>query len=506
MKYGKNLGILAFFIATIVLLSTSLFITPLSVNDADPSTYVIVPILMLPLFVLFTHRTDPGPKVGRKDILIGSAMFAAFILLTLFLRAFFSFYFVGFRVDLLVLPLAIAALAVLLFGAENLPKFKGVLLYSAFSSPPILLFIMESYSAFTTLNTLIVYGLLKPLISGVQYVAPIAISANGYYIGIGQTCVSIGTFMALALFLIPIAYFYDGKNSRKVAWVASGVALLFLLNLLRMTFVSYEWLVKGPSDIVALIHMYAGSVLFCAVVIAMMLAAGRYGLTAGEKAKGRRKRNLGAGLGPQAVTMALAFSFLYAYVTLGYAGAINVPSLTLSNQVPFNFTNAEIEHSVTSLLNDGNFSYFTMTSQDGTYGFMDLTNGTVNASEPIILIMARPDSRISGAIENGSTVVSRFGFLNKEGVDEDVSYVVSNGTGFYLYHTSMPFVLKGMSSSVAMVYLIIPSAVLRNEACAVDPTGLYDTALNAFNAESYNRTAWADSVNALCVSERIVWS
>src|SRR5271157_1589082 len=216
MRYDGKLGIAVFLIAAVVLLSTSLFITPLSVSDTDPSTYVIVPTLMLPLFVLFSAKAGADPCVGRRDILIGSAMFAAFILITSFLRFFLSFFFVSFRVDLLLLPLALASLAVLLFGTENLGKFRGVILYALFASPPVLFFILKSYNAFTSLNTVIVYGLLRPFVSGVRYVAPMTISANGYYIGIGQACVSIGIFIALALFLVPIAYLYDGKDSKKV--------------------------------------------------------------------------------------------------------------------------------------------------------------------------------------------------------------------------------------------------------------------------------------------------
>ncbi len=248
MRYDGKLGILVFLIATVVLLSTSLFITPLAVSDADPSTYVIVPMLMLPLFVLFSLKAGADPDVGRRDVAIGSAMFAAFILLTLFLRFYFSFLFLSFRMDLLVLPLALAALAVLLFGTRNLGKFRGVILYALFASPPVLFLLLESYNAFTSINSVIVYGLLRPFVAGVKYVAPITISANGYNIGIGQACVSIGIFIALALFLVPVAYLYDGKDSKKAAWVASGVALLFAFNIFRMLFVSYEWLAYGPSE------------------------------------------------------------------------------------------------------------------------------------------------------------------------------------------------------------------------------------------------------------------
>lgn len=508
MRYDGKLGILVFLIATVVLLSTSLFITPLAVSDADPSTYVIVPMLMLPLFVLFSLKAGADPDVGRRDVAIGSAMFAAFILLTLFLRLYFSFLFLSFRMDLLVLPLALAALAVLLFGTRNIRKFRGVILYALFASPPVLFLLLESYNAFTSINSVIVYGLLRPFVAGVKYVAPITISANGYNIGIGQACVSIGIFIALALFLVPVAYLYDGKDSKKAVWVASGVALLFAFNIFRMLFVSYEWLAYGPSDIIALVHATAGVFLFYAAIIVMVLAAGAYGLSLGAKAEPRRKRKQkgGAGPWPTAVVLALAFALVYAGTTLGYSGALVVSPLALANGVAFNFSNAGIAHSVSGIVGGRGFNYSVVPGQDGTYVFFDLSNRTINSSEPAVLLVARPGLNITGSIESNSTVEGRFGFLNANGASEEVDDVISNGTEFFLYHTVMPLSLGDMSTSIADVYVILPGSAVRGSACAAGYDPIYAVALNAFNAESYNGTERDGALKALCISEGIVWS
>jgi exosortase/archaeosortase family protein len=508
MRYDGKLGMLVFLIAAVVLLSTSLFITPLAVSDADPSTYVIVPMLMLPLFVLFSLKAGADPDVGMRDVAIGSAMFTAFILLTLFLRFYFSFLFLSFRIDLLVLPLALAALAVLLFGTKNLRKFRGILLYALFASPPVLFLLLESYNAFTSINSVIVYGLLKPFVSGIKYVAPMTISANGYNIGIGQACVSIGVFIALALFLVPVAYLYDGKDSKKVAWVTSGVALLFAFNIVRMLFVSYEWLAYGPSEIIALVHATAGVFLFYAAMIVMVLAAGAYGLSLGAKAEPRRKRKRkgGADLWPISIALAIAFALAYACTTLSYSGAIVVSPLALVNGVAFNFSNAGIAHSVAGIVSGRGFNYSVVPGQDGTYVFFDLANRTINASEPAVLLAARPGLNITGGIESNSTVKGRFGFLNANGASEEVDDVVSNGTEFFLYHTAMPLALGDMSSSIADVYVILPGSVVRGSTCAASYNPIYAVALNAFNAESYNRPVRDGALKALCISDGIVWS
>lgn len=134
VKYGRNIAMAVFLAAIVIVLATSFFVTPLTISDSDPSTYVIVPLLMLPLFALFTIKTNPIPKVSRKDIAVGSALFALYIIITLALRFTLSFEFISYRIDLLLLPIAIAALAALTFGLENVPKFKGVLLYALLAS------------------------------------------------------------------------------------------------------------------------------------------------------------------------------------------------------------------------------------------------------------------------------------------------------------------------------------------------------------------------------------
>jgi exosortase/archaeosortase family protein len=506
MRYSRNLGILAFFIATVVLLSTSLFITSLSVSDTDPSTYVIVPTLMLPLFVLFCSKAAPDPQVGRKDIAVGSALFAAFILGLFFLRFFFSFFFVSFRVDLLLMPLAMASLAILLFGTRNLAKFRGVILYALFASPLVLFPLLEAYGAFTSLNTVIIYGLLKPIVASVQYAAPITISANGYNIGIGQACVSIGIFMALALFLVPIAYLYDGKDSGKLKWVVSGIALLFVLNILRMLLVSYAWLSWGPSSVVALIHEFAGVMLFYVVIIVMVIAAGKYGLALGTRARAgkKRKRRGSSGLWPAAI--ALAFALIYAYSTLNYASALNASPIPLANQIPFNFSNPEMAQSVAGITGGRNVAGEEMVAQDGTFAFFTLSKGTTNASAPIVMVVSREEKNVLNELEDNASARGVFEFMNGNGVREEVSDVASNGTEFFSYRTDVPIVLNDMSSSIVRVYLIIPIGALGGAGCIPSYESAYAVVLNAFNAESYNATARGNVMKALCISEGIVWS
>ena len=70
----------------------------------------------------------------------------------------------------------------MLFGRSSVGRFKGAMFYSLLASPIILYPILTTSGAFAQINTVIVYNAIKLFISGVQYSAPITITANDYAI------------------------------------------------------------------------------------------------------------------------------------------------------------------------------------------------------------------------------------------------------------------------------------------------------------------------------------
>ncbi|MDE1870535.1 MAG: hypothetical protein KGH71_06210, partial [Candidatus Micrarchaeota archaeon] len=125
--FSKNkLGIYFFVLAIVVALINPFLITNPNIDNADPSSYIIVPIVMLPLLAAFVFKKRIVPRVERSDIVAGVAVFFLFMLLVLMLQLFLPYYFLGYRLDMLVLPIAIASFAILLFGVKNLSNFKSV--------------------------------------------------------------------------------------------------------------------------------------------------------------------------------------------------------------------------------------------------------------------------------------------------------------------------------------------------------------------------------------------
>jgi exosortase/archaeosortase family protein len=508
LRYGRGIGIAVFLVAVIVLIAPLFLTTPFSISDTDPFSYVIVPLLMIPLFVLFSAKGLPEPNVRARDLAAGSALFAAFILIALSARFYLSFLYASFRVDMLLLPLAFAALATLLFGLDRIKNFRGLMLYSVFASPAVLFLVLNSYGAFTSFNTLIVYDFVKLFVPSASYLAPLSISANGYSIGIGQACISLGIFAAMALFLVPIAYLYAGKAARKVLWVSSGVALLFVLNIGRMLTVAYAWLTYGPSSTIALVHASAGVILFYVATAAMVLVAGKYGLSLSKAVapskQGKRKEPGGGKIYLWSILLALVFSALYLLATASPSAALPTSPVVLANVVAFNFSNKGIASLVTGMIGRGNFTSIAISDPSGRYVLFDLSNRTISLSSPVVVQVSGQNPAVMKDIASNSTVVGELEMVSGSGVSETLLDAISNKTEFVVYNTNIPLALQGASSTIAAVYVLIPSSVLRNSTCTAGYNEAYYLLLNGLGGGSANATVRRNLLTSLCISERIV--
>lgn len=506
MRYDRKVAAVLLLLAIVLILSTSLYITPTTVSDTDPSTYVIVPILMLPVFLLFSLKSRPEPRIGRKDVVLGVVLFAAFILLVLALRLYFTLLFVSFRMDMLLMPLAIISLVTLLFGVENVVKFRGAIVYSLLASPAVMYPILLQSNTFTQLNTLLVYWLMKPFISGVQYLAPITIQANLHAIAIGQTCVSIGIFIALALFLIPVAYFYDGKSGKKVLWVASGIALLFLLNFFRMLGISLVWLAYGPNATALLVHSFIGVLLFYIIIIVMMLISKFYSLGI-SKRKVARKRVRAIRISPLPALAAIVISLMYVLLTLNYATALVISPLSLGNRSLFNFNNSQMATAIHEMINRDNFSSFAIANTNGSTVIFSLINRSINGTVPIYLYFSTTNNNsITSGIEQQNKLLADMQFFNRNGNREYVYLVSSNNTDFIVYNTNLPFQLDNMSTATAGVLLVMHASQLPHIYSCNNYDPLYSSLLNLPNLSSYNQSATQTLLAAECFSDKLFWA
>ncbi len=312
----KLIPFLLLAIGILILLLNGLSTTSLSISDTDPSTYIVVPMLMLVPFAVFMYKEKIIPRTKNLDIFYGIAIFLAYLLPSLYLQYNFPSQFENLKLSMLLFPIAIASFSTILFGLKNARKFWPMMVYSVFASPILLTPIFNLNQQFASLNTQIIYTILHSLYQNVTYLAPITINFNGSLIGIGEACAGIGAIIAIIMFLVPVAYFYDGKFKNKLYWVASSAIFLFVLNLLRMSFITVLWIYYGLAASASFIHLFAGIFVFYVSIILMILMAGAYKIHFPEMKHtyGKSKRTYNYQLVGYGVVIILALVYL---VSLG---------------------------------------------------------------------------------------------------------------------------------------------------------------------------------------------
>ena len=496
----KRVVVLALLV--LALTSTAYLSVPMEIEDTNPATYVIVPLLMLPLFALFTIKIADSLKQMRPSLLSGTLLFLVFIILLFALRFLFSFEFVSMGLYLLLFPLAIASFVSLLFGLRNVSKFKSLMLYSVFSSPAVLVYLLKLDPLFAHANSLLIFSALHLFVKGVVFNAPITISTVSSSIGIGQACVSLGIFVALALFLIPVAYFYAGSFYRKLAWLVSGVALLVVLNLLRMLGIAYYWLAYGPSKTLIFIHEFIGSLLFYIAIIAMLLVAGKFELKI-AKAKARKVHmKRGSKLGKSyalALCLSAAFAIVYILLSLNYAYAPRLPAVALASSTEFNFSNSSIGKQISSSLYGKGFKNLYVQLRQGI-GVM-VWNSTINSSNPIVLYLTSPSFVSTKDLLRNSTIKGYMYFSSTQGSTSELFDVISNKTEFFVLSVRTPFVFANSTSALASAYVIIPSYLVGSQKCAYSYA--YTFAYNLFNKNMYDASESSRLEAAYCISSKI---
>ncbi len=484
-----------------VALSASLYGARFTISDTDPSTYVIIPLLMLPLFALFFAKGGIAAKVGKKDIAAGLLVFAALVVATAFLHVSLSYLFASYGVDMLLFPLFISSMVLLIFGLKNLRRFWPLIAYSVFASPALLIPVMMLNQWFASINTQVVYHLLGVFTTGAVYAAPITILANGYRIGIGESCVGIGLLIAMAMLLIPVAYLYSGRLNRKVLWIASGIALLFVYNLMRMFAIAASWVTSGPTSALSILHAFAGMLLFYAAIIIMVLISPFYSIGIRPSNKGPEKRNKKAKSGRYgsiSLVAAILLSAAYLMLNISSGSAANVSAYLLTTQQPS--PNAAAIMHIEGRLSNTTYLYgvpINSSASSFTMLMYNKTNTSISISSPILVYASYTESSGISAALNKSKTLDKLSFISSTGSLEEVYYAISNSTPFIFYRSEVPYGTNA-SYSIITFYAIVPAADMASAKC-ISRDGVYSTIFNDLSLRFYNSSVADEMANGECV-------
>ncbi len=505
MRYSKNIGIMLFAALIAFALLNEFLITPLAISDSDFTTYSIVILLMLPLFALFMLKENFLPEVTAKDIIAGILAFLLLFLLIFILRVRLSYLFVDMRVDMLLFPLLIASLAMLLFGIKNLNRFRAIMVYSIFASPALLLWLASANGGFVAANTLVIYEIVKLGFPHAVYSAPMTITANGYSVGIGQTCVGIGILIGIVMFLAPLAYLYDGKAPRKALWMASGFLLMLLLNFLRMLGIAVSWFFFGPSNTIIAIHLFAGILLFYIAIIAMVLLSGKYGLAfpAAKKRAKRPERSKQNRLYLVGIFLAIAVAIAYYLLLSDYTGAHILSPLSVYQHGTFNAS--RLNGFVAMVSNQSNFDITAIQDTAQNSVVIAASNATFSRTDPIAMLVTSSLINDLPYLLTNTTIVGEMTFFSNDSTTQSVYYLESYGRSFMLFNEIIPYTYPNGTTTSIGVYAVVPAnGTSASIHCSNYYNAPYTSIINFANPVSHNSWAGARIVSAYCIIKKLV--
>ena len=449
----KMIGIIVLLVAFFIGSFNILYRTGFVIQDNDPTTYIVVVMLMLFVMLGFGVKEELNIASTRRDYVLGFLVLAVYFLVVAYVRSLMSFVFYAYRIDALLLPLFLISIIIVIFGIDGVKKLKKQLVYSIFASPVVLLPIIVTNTKFVDSVAYLTYWLMKsvgePVVkNGLSIIAP-----STYSISIAATCADLGAFIALVMFLVPIAYFYTGKKLHKFYWVLTGVILFFIFNIARVFSIASIWVYYGITNAVSVFHLFAGQILFYLAIIVMILIAGRFRLgiwrvsTAKHRTfKAERGRHMQVRTGNNIVA-ALIIGLLGFAITLPYQSALYLPLMSINTTQQG--TMLAVYRAVALPLEAARMNMSILEATNST-AILALSNHTFNRTRPIYVIAKMEGRAVDyGMLANYSRVWNRSAVVLNNGITLNSAMINSSDHSFYINYFLLPY--KQLSGNWSVV-------------------------------------------------------
>ena len=266
--------------ASFIAFYPSLIGTKPYLDDSDPFSYVGVVLLMLAVqVVFFSFKLKPSPDIDgfAASIAFYLSSFGVFV----FLPALLSLGFWSYRMDLLAFALFFAGSSFLLFGSRGARQMAFTIFYAFLAWPAVMLPIASLQPAITAFTGDVVQLLIQLLGFAIQRAPGNVFTSltTEIPIIIAPQCIALSAILGFFTFMLPFAWFLEGKRRDKLLWLAFGVFLIIALNLLRIMVVIMVWNYQGITNAVSLFHSTSGNVMFNLAVIIAFIAFRLFRLT-----------------------------------------------------------------------------------------------------------------------------------------------------------------------------------------------------------------------------------
>jgi exosortase/archaeosortase family protein len=255
--------------------------------DTPLAHLALVPAISLLLAVIHgkPKATEPPIHDRQLDWILGLPLVVAALAMNLLLPARLSTMFWVWRVDLLSFPFFVAGVVSLLFGVRTLWRIRAAILFLFLAWPwPYNQVLDRWLGEFTELTiaglkfVLQFWHIASPATTGDGSLFDIPHGAESVRLSVASACSGangvVGFFLVGTAFLLVV----EGNKWRKVAWLALGAAVVWVLNLVRILVIflaAHKW---GERVAIDGFHPFIGLVVFNVAVLLMLLLIRPFGL------------------------------------------------------------------------------------------------------------------------------------------------------------------------------------------------------------------------------------
>lgn len=252
-----------------------------------PLAYLgLLPLIALGLAVVKARpRPDEGRLPDRQiDWILGLPLLAVAAYVAVLLPERLSYEFWTNRIDVIGLPFFVAGITCLLFGSRMLWRIRSAVVFLLLAWPLPYQLVLDRFLDLATRATLagVRGGLDLGLVGGARETGDALFSLGrgpgSFVVNVAPQCAGANSVLGFLLVGGAVALAVPGRRRRKLAWLATGAALVMVLNvgrILAVFFVGARW---GERAALEWLHPYAGLVLFAAAVAALVTALPRFGL------------------------------------------------------------------------------------------------------------------------------------------------------------------------------------------------------------------------------------
>jgi exosortase len=258
---------------------------------ATPLSYLgLVPFIALALALL---RAAPGPNEPKihdrqVDYIVGLPLLLVALVVVWALPVQQSIFFWVWRMDLLSLPIFVAGVVAIVFGVRVLWRIRTAVVFLLLAWPlPYVSALGRGLQAFTdsTLSglgaTLQMLPLARP-VGGDGSLFAIVHNTDLFVVSVVSACSGVNGFVGFLIVGTAFVLIFRGQLLSKIAWLATGLLLTWIMNLARILIVFGVGSALGESVALDWLHPFLGLLMFNLGVLIMALIAPRFGLTIGR--------------------------------------------------------------------------------------------------------------------------------------------------------------------------------------------------------------------------------